>query len=355
MALHSSIAEALRLTRSGDLAEATALLRTALSGGGLTAADVPAAGGAADLVPGRVAITSRYGRPDPRPASPAGRFEARRHAGPGRAIDYMLHRPARAAPGMPLVVMLHGCTQSPEDFARGTGMNRLADELGFLVAYPRQTQATNPQKCWNWFRPGDQQRGNGEPALIAGLTRDIVAAERADPARIYVAGLSAGGAAAAIMAHAYPDLFAAVGIHSGLACGAARDLPSALAAMKRGATHGVGPRAADARFVPVITFHGDRDGTVDEVNARQIVAAAAAATRVPITVEVLTGDAGGRRYTRALSRDDRGRVLIEQWTIAGAGHAWSGGDATGSYADAAGPDASRAMLRFFLDHSMAAT
>ena len=350
MALNASMAEALRLTRAGNLAEAMALLRTAAAGGApLAAANERADADTIDLTPERVTIRARPEQSEtPQPAR-AGRFEARRHAGAAGAIDYMLYLPAAAAPGMPLVVMLHGCTQTPEDFARGTGMNRLAEELGFLVAYPRQTQAANVQRCWNWFRPGDQRRGQGEPALIAGLTQDIVASEHVDAARVYVAGLSAGGAAAAIMAECYPELFAAAGVHSGLACGAARDLPSALAAMKQGG-RGTAPRSSASRFVPIITFHGDRDGTVHEVNAREIVEAATAATGVPVTVAVEKATANGRRYTRATSRDRAGQVLIEQWTVAGAGHAWSGGDPAGSYADAQGPDASRAMLRFFLDH-----
>jgi poly(hydroxyalkanoate) depolymerase family esterase len=250
---------------------------------------------------------------------------------------------------MPLVVMLHGCTQSPEDFALGTAMNELAEELGFLVAYPRQTQNANQQKCWNWFRAGDQKRDHGEPALIAGLTRDVVTAEHVDASRVYVAGLSAGGAAAAIMADAYPDVFAAVGIHSGLACGAARNMAGALSAMQHGAS-GAGTRKATGRFVPVITFHGDRDHTVNEVNARDIGRAATAAAEAPVTVEVEQGTAADRGFTREVSRNSGGQVLIEQWTIAGAGHAWSGGNPAGSYADAAGPNASREMLRFFLDH-----
>lgn len=345
MALHSPMAEALRLTRAGDLAGATALLQATLAGGGSPPAT--RTGGMTDVAPEWVSV-----EPDAARSAGRGRFEA--HEGAAGGLDSMLYRPAGAAPGMPLVVMLHGCTQSPEDFARGTGMNRLADEHGFLVAYPRQTRAANQQRCWNWFRPGDQVRGRGEPALIARLVDEVVAAERADVRRVYVAGLSAGGAAAAIMADAYPDLFAAAGIHSGLACGAAQDLPGALAAMKRGGGRAARPRAAGARFVPVITFHGDRDGTVSEANAREIVAAATAATGVSVTVEVEAGSEGGRRYTRALSRDGAGQVLIEQWTVAGAGHAWSGGDPAGSHADAAGPDASRAMLRFFRQHRLPA-
>ncbi|MBC7986211.1 MAG: PHB depolymerase family esterase, partial [Sphingomonadaceae bacterium] len=187
---------------------------------------------------------------------------------------------------MPLVVMLHGCTQSADDFARGTGMNRLADELGFIVAYPAQSASANAQKCWNWFRPGDQRRDQGEPALIAAVTREIIAERRIDPARVYIAGLSAGGAAAAVMGDAYPDLYAAVGIHSGLACGAARDLPSALMAMKNG---GAAAPGRHARFTPVITFHGDRDATVHEANSRRIIAMASAAAGAPLTSKVDKG------------------------------------------------------------------
>jgi len=344
MALHDSMAEALRLTRAGDLAGATALLRSSLGGGAEPAPLSDQGGEVIDLKPERVTIERKQGRS----TASAGSFEPRCHAGTAGSIDYMLYRPASAAPGMPLVVMLHGCTQSPEDFARGTGMNRLADELGFLVAYPRQTPSANPQRCWNWFRPGDQARDKGEPALIAGVARNVIAAEGADPGRVYVAGLSAGGAAAAVMADTYPDLFAAVGVHSGLACGAARDLPSALAAMKRGGARTMRP--AGVRFVPVITFHGDRDGTVHEANAGEIVAAATAMAGVPLTISTETGHAGGRRFTRAVSCDPTGRALIERWTVTGAGHAWSGGDPAGSHADAAGPDASRAMLAFFLQH-----
>ena len=349
MTLQSSMAEALRRTRSGDILGATALIRSTLGADtSVRPVDEPD-GVVIDLRPERVVDKPRRGTP----TESHGRFEARRHAGPAGQLDYMLYRPEAAATGTPLVVMLHGCTQSPEDFALGTGMNRLADELGFLVAYPRQTQAANQQRCWNWFRPGDQERGRGEPELIAAITRDAIGAEQADPTRVYVAGLSAGGAAAAIMADAYPDLFAAVGVHSGLACGAARNLPGALSAMQRGAAPGSKRRKA-SRFVPLITFHGDRDGTVHEANARDLVAAATLAAGVPVEVELETGRAGGRGYSRALSRDAAGKVLIEQWTVVGAGHAWSGGDPVGSHADAVGPNASREMLRFFLRQRHAA-
>ncbi|TGX50291.1 PHB depolymerase family esterase [Sphingomonas gei] len=339
MAFQASMAEALRLTRSGNLMEAAALLRSTLNPGAPRAAPVRAPqNDPIDLVAERV--------PE------AARFEEQLYKGSEGAIGYWLYRPAQASAGMPLIVMLHGCTQSPEDFARGTGMNRLADELGFLVAYPQQSSTANAQKCWNWFKPGDQQRDKGEPALLAAITREVIARHGVDADRVYIAGLSAGGAAAAIMASEYPDLYAAVGVHSGLACGAARDLPSALSAMKRGGGKAATARGAK-RFVPVITFHGDRDTTVHEVNSREIVAAATAAAGVPLTVGVDEGSSAGRSYRREASADPQGRVLIERWTIAGSGHAWSGGDRSGSYADPNGPDASHEMVRFFLERKRA--
>ena len=348
----SSMAEALRLVRTGRLGEATALLRSSFG------TDRPAAPGREeeqpgtiiDIAPDHVAFAPRQPVEEaPFETDAAPRFEEHDYRGGGRVLTYRLYRPAREAPGMPLVVMLHGCTQSPEDFALGTGMNAIAEELGFLVAYPRQTQAANPQKCWNWFNPADQQRDGGEPALIAGATRAIIAAHAIDPGRVYVAGLSAGGAQAAIMASAYPDIYAAAGIHSGLACGVARDLPSALIAMKQG---GKTRRTAASRaFVPVITFHGDRDTVVHEVNSREIVAAASAAAGSPLDVHRTEGRSpAGRRYARETSTDREGRVLIERWTIGGSGHAWSGGHPSASYTDPSGPDASREMARFFLAH-----
>lgn len=351
MAFQASMAEALRLTRSGNLMGAAALLRSTLDP---SKARAPSARGSAnepiDLVPGATKPTDAP-PPEELTRGPA-RFEEQLYQGREGTIGYWLYRPAQASAGMPLIVMLHGCTQSPQDFARGTAMNRLADELGFLVAYPQQSASANPQKCWNWFKPGDQQRDKGEPALLAAITREVIARHGVDADRVYIAGLSAGGAAAAIMASEYPELYAAVGVHSGLACGAARDLPSALSAMKRGG--GTAATARDGqRFVPVITFHGDRDTTVHEVNSREIVAAASAAAGVPLSVHIDEGSSAGRSYRREASADPQGNVLIEQWTIGGSGHAWSGGDRAGSYADPSGPDASREMVRFFLERKRA--
>ena len=215
---------------------------------------------------------------------------------------------------------------------------------------PSRSRPTR-QKCWNWFKPGDQQRDRGEPALIAGATREIIAEHGVDKARVYVAGLSAGGAAAAIMGAAYPDLYAGVGVHSGLACGAASDLSSAMMAMSRGAA---APTQPPATLVPTIIFHGDADRTVHLANGAQVAAHAHAAAPRPLRTRSESGrSAGGRAFTRATSHDHEDRALIEHWTIHGAGHAWAGGSATGSYTDPGGPDASREMMRFFLQHRLA--
>ncbi|PTQ12385.1 esterase [Sphingomonas oleivorans] len=364
MPLHPSLLEATRLTRAGRLEEATDLIRAMLAGGA-PAEPTPAMRDSAilDLTPEGATVSPSARRslwPD-KPlwldkegpaveARTGGTFLTRSYHGPAGTLGYKLYVPPSVRDGMPLVVMLHGCSQSPDDFALGTGMNRLADELGFLVAYPAQTQAANASRCWNWFKSGDQQRGRGEPALIAGITRQVIADYRIDRQRVYIAGLSAGGAEAAIMGAAYPDLYAAVGIHSGLACGAARDLPTAMMAMRQGS----GINAAGqpgTHFVPTITFHGDQDTTVHEVNSCEIVARAAAAAGPSLRTHSEAGRSpGGRAYTRAVSVDDRGRALIEQWTIHGGGHAWSGGSRSGSFTDPSGPDASREMLRFFLAH-----
>lgn len=272
------------------------------------------------------------------------RFEQHTYAGPAGSLAYRLYVPSgRAGESLPLVVMLHGCTQSPEDFAVGTGMNAVAEEMGFLVAYPEQTRGANAQLCWNWFSRADQGRDRGEPALIAGVTREIIQAEDVDASRVAVAGLSAGGAAAAIMGAAYPDLFAAIGVHSGLARGAAGDMPSAFAAMRQGAAGSTGTP------IPAIVFHGDRDATVAAVNGDAVVTQARGGATLRASVTQGRSE-GGRAWTRTVEADAKGRGAVEQWVLHGAGHAWSGGNARGSYTDPTGPDASREMARFFLDH-----
>ncbi len=285
-------------------------------------------------------------RPRPGPTAP-GRFLDLSYANAAGARSFKLYVPAgHPARAVPLIVMLHGGTQSADDFAAGTRMNHLAERHGFLVAYPQQSRGANPMGYWSWFEPEDQQRGRGEASIIAGLTQQIVEGYALDARRVYVAGFSAGGAMAAVMAAAYPDVYAAVGVHSGLAAGAAHDLPSAYAAMAQGArTPGTPP-------VPLIVFHGDSDRTVDHVNADGLVRAALSSSGARQRPFVTTGEApAGRAYTRqAYSRRD-GTTLVEQWTIHGAGHAWSGGSPHGTYTDPQGPDASAELVRFFAQHA----
>ncbi|BAL26550.1 PHB depolymerase family esterase [Azoarcus sp. KH32C] len=286
----------------------------------------------------------------PEPALP-GEFVTRSFANEAGARSYKLYVPARYSretARMPLMVMLHGCTQSPDDFAAGTRMNALAEEHGFLVAYPAQAPNANGSKCWNWFRAEDQKRDRGEPSLIAGITREVAKSHRVDERRIFVAGLSAGAAMAVILGTLYPDLYAAVGAHSGLPFGAAHDLPSAFAAMSGGAgrkTNGT------ARGVPTVVFHGDQDRTVSIGNGAAIVEQAAGARQdaQPLRASVHKGAApGGRTHSRTIYADAAGQPVVEQWVLHGAGHAWSGGSPHGSYTDGHGPDASAEMIRFFL-------
>ncbi len=313
------LTEVTRLTKAGRLMEATALLR------------------------GRQA---RHG------AKPQVEdFLARSFAGGAGSRDYKLFVPQDSrGKRLPLVVMLHGCKQSPDDFAVGTRMNALAAEHGFLVAYPAQSASANPSRCWNWFNAAEQVRDRGEPSLIAGITREVVQDFAVDPRRVYVAGLSAGGAAAATMAALYPDLYAAVGVHSGLACGAARDMMSAFGAMKSGGAPGA-VRAMSTDPVPTIVFHGDRDDTVVVANADQVVAQARGEARYRTSVTEGQGP-NGSAYTKTVETDRRGRAMLEYWLLHGAGHAWSGGSPQGSYTDPQGVDASREMWRFFRGHAL---
>ncbi len=274
-------------------------------------------------------------------------FASRRHEGHGDSGTYRVYVPGnRGAEPLPLVVMLHGCTQSPEDFAAGTGMNELAEEQSFLVAYPAQSPSPTGNTCWNWFNPEHQQRDRGEPALIAGITREVMGEFAVDPARVYVAGLSAGGAAAVIVARVYPELFAAAGVHSGLAYGAAIGVVSAFSAMRRGSSANPG---GTAEPVPTIVFHGDQDRTVRAVNGRQVLSQARGGAQLTSTSHHGRAS-GGRDYTITVEVDGKGTPMLEHWLLHGGGHAWSGGSGAGSCTDPQGPDASREMMRFFGHH-----
>jgi poly(hydroxyalkanoate) depolymerase family esterase len=257
---------------------------------------------------------------------------------------FKLYVPKRSRSAQcPLLVMLHGCTQNPDDFARGTRMNALAEQHEFLVLYPMQRNRDNPARCWNWFRPGDQRRHGGEPALLAELTRHVMRQYDIDPTRVYVAGLSAGAAMAGILLREFPDLYAAAGMHSGLAPGAASDVGSALAAM-HGHSEPPVPSHESRCPMPVIVFHGDKDRTVVPSNAQRILAGHRLGK-----ASVRRGYRG-RSYEVTTYEPGPDHAAAESWLIEGAGHAWSGGDAQGSYADDIGPDASREMVRFFLDN-----
>jgi poly(hydroxyalkanoate) depolymerase family esterase len=296
------------------------------------------------------------------------RFLARSHTNEAGTRAYKVYIPASyvadAARPVPLVVMLHGCTQTPDDFAAGTRMNALADARGFLVVYPAQAPNANGSRCWNWFRPEDQTRASGEPSLIAGITREVASAYRIDSERIFVAGLSAGAAMAVILGTTYPDLYAAVGAHSGLPYGAAHDMPSAFRVMREGTVasrrsvrrddDSAAGGHASSRRVATIVFHGDRDATVHARNGSAIVEHAIVdhPDALDRGARASAGiAAGGRRYSQTVYFDADERTIVEQWLLHGAGHAWSGGSPNGTFTDAAGPDASAEMIRFFYSRS----
>lgn len=336
--------DATSLTRAGDLQAAMAAITAALNSHAVAAeaAPLPDRDDVVDVVARVVdeAVPAPVARQPA--ATDAAQFVSGHYVHRAGKRDYRLFIPAtRADKPRALILMLHGCTQNPDDFARGTRMNALGAEHNALVLYPAQARQANAQGCWNWFKHNHQGRGRGEPALLADLTRHIAETHGVDPRHVYVAGLSAGGAMAAILATTHPDVFAAAGIHSGLPAGAARDLPGALAAMQGSRGSGVAAKS-DVRM---IVFHGDADATVHPGNGEQVAAAHGAT----VSVDEQTGlQRGGRSCTRRLHRDAQGRVVTEQWRVHGAGHAWSGGDPSGSYTDARGPDASAEMMRFFL-------
>lgn len=308
----------------------------------------------------------------PRPAS----FSERSIEFEGETYPYRLYVPARPgkptpaaraallaagiappqATTLPLLVLLHGCDQDALDFSNGTGMNDLAEQHQCMVLYPEQTSAGNRNRCWNWYEPGHQKRGTGEPGMIAALTQKVLrtthSGEKADPDRVYIAGLSAGGAMAAVVADLYSDIFAAVGVHSGLPAGAAQGMLSAFSAMQRGAT------GHPSSAIPTIVFHGTADRTVHPDNGDHVSQAALAALKGSGMALVkrrrkaarVKGREQHTKTEKTIYSSANGPSYIEYWQVEEGPHAWSGGNAEGSYTDPDGPSASAAMMAFFLQH-----
>jgi poly(hydroxyalkanoate) depolymerase family esterase len=363
--------EALGLVRKSDLGGATALIRKALSGDSTTEAATadaePQSRPSAKVIP--LALRRPLGEtlralrvrpimppglpeaPEPGPAPDLGeRFLKRSYRGPAGSLDYRLYVPANhEGRELALVIMLHGCTQNPEDFARGTRMNELGEEFGIIIAYPHQSRLANPQGCWNWFDRRHQNRGSGEPANLAGLAQALTKEFNVRRDRVFAAGLSAGGAMAEILAETYPDVFDAVGIHSGLPYKSAGDVPSAFAAMKGTAAFTPAPVVAGVRQARKIIVHGLADGTVAPVNGERLLDEVERETS--LTRSDLDWPIEGGRVSRVSLKETDGRAVAEQWLVEGGGHAWFGGDKRGSYTQQVGLDASRVMVRFFLAES----
>ena len=364
--LGQAMRNATRLTGMGKLMDAARLIQRALSNAEPqvrrppeSAANDPQVADVAG-VPPQVIILPPPARPDITPVTPVpqrnGGFTKHQFAFDGKTYPYRLYIPAASAldasdnKPMPLVVLLHGCKQDALDFSNGTAMNALAEEHQVMVLYPEQITSANAMRCWNWFEPSHQQAERGEPGMIAALTQKIVQNHNADPQRVYIAGLSAGGAMAAVVSSLYPDIFAAVGVHSGLAAGAAQDMVSAFAAMRSGA------KGRAAPVIPTIVFHGTADKTVHPDNGDHITDAALTALKASglelVKTHSARGKKGEEKTRRVVYSTADGKPYIENWRIDDGAHAWSGGDAAGSYTDPDGPSASAAMLAFFLQHRL---
>jgi poly(hydroxyalkanoate) depolymerase family esterase len=282
-------------------------------------------------------------------------------------LSYETYVPASYKQGsqMPLIVALHGCTQTADNFRTQTRFDDLAASKGFIVVYPEQSKANNNLTCWNWFQQADMQRGSGEPSLIAGITKTVQAKYGVDPNKVYVGGLSAGGAMAAVMGATYPDIYAAIGVGSG--CEYSAGAPCAgyqSADPEQAGKSAHQAMGTNARVLPFIVFQGDQDTTVPPVNAQQAVRAGQVMAdladdgdengSIPTgAAKVVNGQApGGESYTVSFYNDGTGKELAQYWLVHGMGHAWSGGDASQQFSDPKGPDESLAMYDFFMDHPM---
>jgi poly(hydroxyalkanoate) depolymerase family esterase len=367
--------QALNLTKAGRLTEATDLIQQTLGSSSKSAESSPRSSSSPDIdlrnrlsriaEPLRKVLPNAQGPQLPlqRPEVLQGQTPPRGSLGAGDLVDktykngsgarrYLVYVPPGCpTEGVPVIVMLHGGTQAVHDYAAGTAMNKLADLHHFLVVYPEQDAGANPMRYWNWFRPQDQRTGNGEPALIAGITEQVISDYSADRNRVFIVGFSAGGAMATVMAATYPGLYAAAGVHSGLPYGAASDVSSAFALMRG---ENLPSRHNSALRIPLIVFHGDRDQIVNVVNANHIrqqrLGAEQQAGTADDGVTATQGQVpGGRSYTRTIYAAEA-EVLLELWIVHGAGHAWFGGTSGCSYTDPQGPDASAEMVRFFSEN-----
>lgn len=289
--------------------------------------------------------------------------------------NFFVYTPAGYQPStpVPMIVMLHGCTQTVQDFATGTQMNQLADQKQFIVVYPQQSSLANSALCWNWFLPGNQFRNSGEAGIIGGITQSVeqdTTDWTINTHRVYVAGISAGAAMAVIMGATYPDLYAAIGVHSGLEYQAATNAVSAGVVQLDG---GPNPQAQGdtafkamgnhARVIPTIVFHGTADTVVNPINGNEVVQqwmetdfdASGGSYHASFSQPASTTNgqvAGGHSFTVRRWNNSSGQEIQEYWTVNGMGHAWSGGNSAGSFTDPAGPSATQAMYNFFIQYTL---
>jgi poly(hydroxyalkanoate) depolymerase family esterase len=323
--------------------------------------------GGSGSTPVPVSPGSGSSSPPPSQSSLPGKSFSGTFTGAGASLEYTGYVPStyKAGSAVPLVVALHGCTESADQFRQLTRWDQLAEAKGFIVVFPQQSANNNQQKCWNFFQTASMQRDAGEPALIAGITRWVQAHYTVDARRTYVNGLSAGGAMSSVMAATYPDLYAAAGIGSGCEYAAT----ATCAGYKSSDPVQAGKQAysamgSHARVMPVILFEGDKDTTVPPVNAQQLVQQwqitddladdATANGSIPVqATSVVPGQVpNGHAYTVTTYSDGAHAELIQSWLVAGMGHAWSGGCSCAQYADPAGPDETALMYAFFVNHPM---